>query len=77
MLNFSVPEDLPIKVHPCKVCGRMPWMRINITPCGGWYRLRCKPLFRKPHASVEVGCANPERAKYLAIRYWNEEQNGK
>lgn len=68
-------KDIQNKVVRCPVCGKRPKVSIS-GACGiGWYcRIKCKPLFRKPHLDIESGKAALEHAVSTAVDIWNEEQ---
>lgn len=74
MLKILTTSD--IDLYPCKVCGKIPKVYRDISyetaGYGAWCTVRCKPLFRKPHCTIESGKSTWARAYSDAINRWNE-----
>ena len=67
-------KDIQNRVTRCPVCGKRPKISISGGYAMGWYcRIKCKPLFCKPHLDIESGKAALEYAVSTAIDIWNEE----
>lgn len=58
-------------INPCPICGKNPKIHYSYG-FGGCVRIRCKPLFRKPHLTVQHCCADIDRAYNIATKEWNK-----
>ena len=76
-ISGAIPITSDIDLYPCKVCGKIP--KVYRDPAyetagyGAWCTVRCKPLFRKSHCTIESGKSTWDRAFADAINRWNQE----
>ena len=62
-------------LNPCPKCGRTPKLYRDFgyeeSGFGAWCTIECKPLFKRPHFTVEQGNAQWGRAVGRAVAIWN------
>lgn len=69
--NFSIIDN----IVTCPVCGKKPKIYRKIDHIGGYwssYKIQCKKLFKRAHASVTTGDELDSAAFKVCICRWND-----